>query len=192
MEKAVAAAMYWAGMRRGEIFALMPENLDWKNSLIHIVNAWKRFGDSNRELGDPKWHKKRTIPFPEQLKAAIKELWEEQGIHELVFAWKKNFQKRPHISLKECDIPGPQWTNGRMRKWINRAELDVSNRTIVPHSARHSIATMLEQDDVPIRYIQDFLGHSDYQTVKNYLHSVDGAISRVGDRINDRMKDMAG
>lgn len=185
MEKAVCAAMYWAGLRRSEIFALRPEHLDWKTPKIRVENAWKCFGLKDREMGDPKWHKKREVSFPIQLQEAIRELWEEQGQHEFVFAWKKGVIKRHHISMAECDIPGPSWVKGRLKKWIARAGIDVSGRNIVPHSARHSLATILEQENVPLRYIQDLLGHSDYKTTKGYLHSVEGTLAKVGNRISN-------
>ncbi|MDR3336045.1 MAG: site-specific integrase [Treponema sp.] len=185
MEKAVCAAMYWAGLRRAEIFALRPENLDWKTPKIRVENAWKKFGSKDRELGDPKWHKKREVPFPVQLQDAIKELWENQGKHEFVFAWKKGAVKHHPLSMGTCDIPGPGWARGRLKKWLSRAGIDVSSRNIVPHSARHSLATMLEQENVPLRYIQDLLGHSDYKTTKGYLHSVEGTLAKVGSRISN-------
>jgi integrase len=184
MEKAVCAAMYWAGLRRSEIFALRPENLDWKTPKIRIENAWKNFSSKNREMGDPKWHKKREVPFPVQLQEAIKELWAEQGQHEFVFAWRKGVVKRPHLSMQECDIPGPSWTKGRIGKWLSRAGIDTEGRNIVPHSARHSLATLLEQENVSLRHIQDLLGHSDYKTTKGYLHTVDGTLAKVGNRIS--------
>jgi site-specific recombinase XerC len=181
MEKAVCAAMYWAGLRRAEIFALRPGNLDWnwKNPVIHVESAWKNFGSSDREIGDPKWHKKRGVPFPAQLQAAIKELWDEQGTHEFVFAWRKGFKKGHCLSMAECDIPGPKWGNGRMKKWIARAGINVSGRRIVPHSARHSLATILELENVPLRHIQDLLGHSDYKTTKGYLHTIEGTLAKI-------------
>jgi integrase len=185
MEKAVCIAMYWTGLRRSEIFALRPEHLDWKTPQIRIENAWKEFGTQNREIGDPKWHRKRKVPFSIQLQEAIRDLWEEQGQHEFVFAWKKGFVKHHHISMEECDIPGPGWTRGRLKKWLARAGIDVSGRKIVPHSARHSLATILEQENVPLRYIQDLLGHSDYKTTKGYLHSLEGTLTKIGNRISD-------
>jgi integrase len=109
MEKAVCAAMYWAGLRRSEIFALRPENLDWKTPKIRIENAWKNFDRKDRELGDPKCHRKREVPFPIQLQEAIQELWEDQGRHEFVFAWKKDVMKNPGAS---------SWVSSFCKVWI--------------------------------------------------------------------------
>jgi integrase len=57
--------MFWGGMRRGEIYGLKPEDLNWDTSKITIRNAWQRYDSpENRSLGDPKWHKPRRISFP--------------------------------------------------------------------------------------------------------------------------------
>jgi integrase len=58
LEKAVCAVMFWAGLHRGELWALKPENLDWKTPKINIDHAWKLFGSNKtRKTGNPKWHK---------------------------------------------------------------------------------------------------------------------------------------
>ncbi|MDR1176937.1 MAG: site-specific integrase [Treponema sp.] len=177
MELAVAAAMFMAGLRRGEIFALKPEDLDWRTPKILIRRAWQDFDRRSREMGPTKGKKERLAPFDSVLQEAIKKLWEENGKHEFVF------------SFANGKTPGPSWTRYRFKKWIARAGIKLNGRKIVPHSSRHSLASLLEARGVSIRYIQDLLGHSDLKTTKTYLHSTDATIRDVGKKIETAMNE---
>lgn len=52
-----------------------------------------------------------------------------------------------------------------IRKYVNMAGI---NLHITPHMFRHSFATLLLEEDVDIRYIQTFLGHSSIKTTEIY------------------------
>jgi len=49
LERAVAVAMFWAGLRRAEIFGLKTNDLDWKTPKLNINHAWKQFGSVKKE-----------------------------------------------------------------------------------------------------------------------------------------------
>jgi integrase len=176
LDKAVCMAMFWAGLRRSEIWGLKVEDLDWQTPKIRICHAWKRFSSKYRELGDPKWHKIREIPFSLDLQRAIKELWAVNGKHDFVF------------SRKDGSIPSAGYIVNHLPKWFERAGIQLNGRKIVPHSARHSLASALEANNVPLRYIRDMLGHSSLETTKGYLHTVSGAINDMGAKINGMAK----
>ncbi|MDR0586029.1 MAG: tyrosine-type recombinase/integrase [Treponema sp.] len=173
MELAVCAAMFLSGLRRSEIFALKPECLDWHTPKITVKNAWQNFNRKTRVLGPPKGKKERSAPFDPVLQEAIKKLWEENGKHEFVF------------SYKDGTTPGPSWIKGRFRKWLDRAGIEPGGRKIVPHSSRHSLASLLEERGVSLRYIQELLGHSDLKTTKIYLHSTEKTIRDIGKKITE-------
>jgi integrase len=176
LDKAVCTAMFWSGLRRSELWGLKVEDLDWKTPKIKICHAWKRFNSKNRVLGDPKWHKIREIPFPLDLQQAIKELWAVNGKHDFVF------------SRKDGSVPSASYIKNHLPKWLKRAGIELNGRRIVPHSARHSIASVLEARGVPLRYIGEMLGHANLKTTKGYLHTVSGAINDMGAAINEAAK----
>ena len=175
LERAVAVAMFWAGLRRGEIFGLRYEDLDWKTPKLNIVKAWKRFGSKKkRTIGDPKWHKMRDAPFCEDLQSIIKILKETNGDQEHDYIFCK----------KDGSIPHGKWVQAKLRVWIQRAGIDTAGRRIVPHSARHSLASTLEAAGVPLRYIQDMLGHASLKTTLGYLHTPEGVINKITKKID--------
>jgi integrase len=173
MEVAVCSAMFWAGLRRSEVFALRPCDLDWSSQEIHVRKAWKNFTYKRRKLGTTKSKKERTVHFDEFLQEAIKKLWEENGQHEFVF------------SFKNGTTPGPSWIKGRFSKWIARAGIELNGRKLVPHSSRHSLASILEERNVPLRYIQELLGHSSLKTTKGYLHSTGKALRDIRNKASE-------
>ncbi|MBK5263086.1 MAG: tyrosine-type recombinase/integrase, partial [Peptostreptococcaceae bacterium] len=42
---------------------------------------------------------------------------------------------------------------------------------VTPHTFRHTFASLLLEEDVDIKYIQEFLGHSSIKTTQIYLHT---------------------
>jgi integrase/recombinase XerD len=177
MELAVCAAMFLSGLRRSEIFALKHEDLDWRTPKITVRHAWQNFDSKNkRVLGPPKGKRERVVPFDPVLQEAIKRLWEENGKHEFVFSWGNG------------EIPGPSWIDFNFKRWLKRAGIELGGRRIVPHSSRHSLASLLEERGVSLRYIQELLGHSDLQTTKIYLHSTEKTIRDIGKKISEVME----
>ena len=73
MELAVCAIMFLSGLRRSEIFALKPEDLDWVTPKITVRRAWQNFDNKEkRVLGPTKGKKERLAPFDPVLQEAIK------------------------------------------------------------------------------------------------------------------------
>jgi integrase/recombinase XerD len=153
--------MFLSGMRRGEIGALKPDCLDWSTPKITLKSSWQRYNKKNRVLGPTKNKKVRDTPFDPILQEAIKKLWEENGRHEFIF------------SFKDGRYLESSWIARRFPKWLERAGIELGGRRIVPHSSRYSLASLLEERGVSLRYIQEMLGHYDLKTTRRYLHSTE-------------------
>jgi integrase len=183
IELAVCAALFLSGLRRAEVSALKPEDLDWVTPKIILCRGWQRFNNKDKVMGPTKGKKVREAPFDLILQNAIKKLWEKNGKQEFVFSYKKITKERK-IKIETI---GSAWIKGRFKKWLECAGIELGGRRIVPHSSRHSIASLLEARGVSLRYIQDFLGHSDLKTTKNYLHSTSKTIRDIGKKISEAM-----
>jgi integrase/recombinase XerD len=173
MELAVCACMFLSGLRRAEIAALKPDCLDWSTPKITLKYSWQRYDRKNRVLGPTKSKKVREAPFDPILQEAIKKLWEENGRHESVF------------SFKDGRFLHSSWIEKRFPKWLKRAGIELKGRKIVPHSSRHSLASLLEERGVSLRYIQEMLGHFDLKTTRRYLHSTEKTIRDIGKKITE-------
>lgn len=66
---------------------------------------------------------------------------------------------------------GHQLSDQSVRNMINKyAKLAGITQHITPHMFRHTFATLLLEEDVDIRYIQQLLGHSSITTTQIYTH----------------------
>jgi len=175
IELAVCSAIFLSGLRRSEVSALKPEDLDWHTPKITVRRAWQNFESKNRVLGPPKGKKERSVSFDPVMQEAIKKLWAENGKHEFVFCWKNG------------EVIGPSWIHFNFKRWLERAGIEQNGRKIVPHSARHSLASLLEAKGVPERIIQDLLGHAHRTTTRKYLHSTEKTIRDIGAKITEVM-----
>jgi integrase/recombinase XerD len=173
MELAVCAVMFLSGLRRSEVFALKPCDLDWDTPKITVCQAWQHFDHVDKKLGPPKGKRERKAPFDPILQEAIQKLWKENGQHEFVF------------SRADGSTPGSSWISKNFKRWLTRAGIILHGRNIVPHSSRHSLATLLESHGVPLRYIQELLGHADLETTKIYLVDTAKTIRDIGKKITE-------
>jgi integrase/recombinase XerD len=54
-----------------------------------------------------------------------------------------------------------------IKRYVKIASID---KHITPHTFRHTFATLLLEEDVDIKYIQQMLGHSSIMTTQIYTH----------------------
>lgn len=138
---------YSAGLRRSEIQNLRPSDIDLKKNLVFIRDA--------------KGKKDRYSVLP-------------TGIRELLGKYME--KERPKVYLFEGTKPGEQYSFSSMNKVLKRAARSAGiQRRVHLHMLRHSFATHLLEDGHDIRYVQEFLGHTDIKTTQRYTHVVNDA-----------------
>lgn len=137
------------GLRSSDIRFLQFSNIDWKNNIIRL----KQF--------------KTKVPI--ELPLLI-------DIGEAIIDYIKN--GRPKIKSKYIFLRdlGPYTTmtsaalHNNIRTYLKKANIDYSDRKHGSHALRHSLATNLLKNRVPIAIISDTLGHSNTTVTMDYLH----------------------
>jgi len=142
---AVLETLFATGVRVHELCNLKYSDFDYRRSSLRIV------GKGNKE-------RFVYIANPE-VAAAL------QNYQRMV---KKYKLKSEYIFLSKYGQPlSTQAARNIVTKYTKLAGI---KRTITPHAFRHSFATLLLEEGVDIKYIQEFLGHSSINTTQIYLH----------------------
>jgi integrase/recombinase XerD len=151
---AVLETLFATGARVTEVCHLHTEDVDLRQGRIRIL------GKGARE---------RLLHLPEQdtLAALLdyKALWLDPPPPHPYF-----FQNRLGHRLSEQSV------RTILRRYANHAGLALR---LTPHMLRHSVATLLLEQGVDIRYIQHFLGHSSITTTQLYTAVYDHSHNQI-------------
>ena len=79
----------------------------------------------------------------------------------------KTLTRKVFISPRSGSLSRKHYNN-RLKEAVNEAGID---KNITAHSIRHSTAVSLLKKDVPLKTIQDLLGHENLETTSVYLHA---------------------
>jgi integrase/recombinase XerD len=87
---------------------------------------------------------------------------------------------------KSAAIATTSMNGSSVQGCVKRVPLTIAiNKSVSPHTLRHSIATHLFESGVSLPWIQKFLGHSNLATTLRYLHLTDDANQDGRNQLND-------
>ena len=135
------------GMRMGELFAVRWQDVDMVQGVIRVT--WNH---THGSLGSPKSGKGRVIAMSDELRAALRDHRHLNG--ELVFPWTGG----EYLTINRVKHP--------FRTCVRAAGIPL----IRLHDLRHSFASQLVVKNVPIRVVQELLGHADIRMTMRYAH----------------------
>jgi integrase len=135
-----------SGLRAGEIFNLRPQDLDFKNGLIRIM--------------DPKNNENRTAYMTETVKDMLRTRIENNK-GEYIFAERKTGGKVKTVSQT--------FDRAVEELGFNKGVEDPRQR-VVFHTLRHTFASWLAIQGTPLLTIKELLGHKSLAMTERYSH----------------------
>jgi integrase len=141
----------FSGLRRGELIALLWEDVDFENHSIRVWETVKR-----RERGVPKSRRARTVPMVDDVADALRRLKSRE----------RHTQPKDPVFVGESGeaIDG----SALRRRYVD--DLDSAGlRFLRFHDLRHTFGS-LAINSVSIVQVQAWMGHADIKTTMRYLH----------------------
>jgi len=133
---------YACGLRRGEVLALKPLDIDSARGIVRVVNG--------------KGNKSREVPIPQPLILKLREYYMESTPREYLF---------------EGAEKGKPYTASSFSKVVEKAaKVSGIKKKISPHVLRHCFATHMIERGVNLKRLQLMMGHSSINTTSIYLH----------------------
>lgn len=164
-DRCILELLYAAGLRVSEICALRLRQLDMQRGLVRV------FGKGSKE---------RLVPLHDLMCSLLDEYsrqWREQ-FHPLEDTL---FVNRSGRGLSR------QYVWKMIKKYVMLAGIQ---RSISPHTFRHSFATHLLEGGADLRSVQLLLGHADISATEIYTHVQGERLKMLHHRFHPRSRDL--
>ena len=169
----LVAAFY--GLRRGEVVGLKWDAIDFERNTItikHIVTNAKIDGKCEIVCADRAKTKSslRSLPLVSNIREKLLALREQQKENRRVCGncYSKKYDGYVFVDAMG-NIFNPRSVTANFSKLLEQNGL----RHIRFHDLRHSCASLLLANEVPLKHIQEWLGHSDIGTTANIYSHLD-------------------
>lgn len=149
------------GLRRGEILGLMAEDVDFSAGVLHVRRQLVRVDRRVFESPPKSFASVRDVPLPREL------------------ADRLRFRAGRVVNVSA----------GRLQDALEAA----CRRAMVPritlHGLRHSMAAVAAVEGIPIKVLQEMMGHAQYSTTADvYAHVDRTAVRRAGRTVAARLE----
>lgn len=167
----ILTMLYSSGCRVTEFINIKMSNLDFQYNTVGILG---------------KGNKHRKVPINKQTIKLLKKYIEIYKPTEYLFL---NHQ---HLKMTRAGIAYIIQKNVEKCK---KANPNFTNKKISPHTFRHSIATHLLDNGIPLIYIRDFLGHESVKATEIYAKAnkkvIKEALSKQGESLKTNKMNIA-
>ncbi|GAB2572395.1 tyrosine-type recombinase/integrase [Leucobacter ruminantium] len=173
----------YTGLRWGEMAGLHVEHVDTKKRRVNIRQNAVTVG-SKIEVGTPKTHEARTVPYPAFLDEEIAALIKGKGARNILFGDGEHYMPLPRTksgwfsrAVERCIAADTE----RADKAVKRGEVPppIVPR-VTPHDLRHTAASLAISAGANVKAVQRMLGHaSAAMTLDTYADLFDDDLDDV-------------
>jgi integrase len=169
-----------SGLRRGEVAGLRWADVDLDAKTLTIVNNRVSAGGRTVENDPKSVTSRRELPLPDRLVSVLKAAKRRQVAERLALG--AAYRSGSYVVSNEIGDPySPAVLSRYWRDTVKAAGL----RHIKLHAARHTCATLMHLQGVPVAVIAAWIGHKDASlTLRLYAHSQEGALRAASATLN--------
>jgi integrase len=169
-----------SGLRRGEIAGLRWADVNLEAKELTITTNRVNAGGKTVENEPKSETSRRTLPLPDRLVSVLKTAKRRQTAERLALGG--SYRSGAYVVSNEIGDPyTPSVLSRYWRETVEAAGL----RHIKLHAARHTCATLMHLQGVPVAVIAAWIGHKDASlTMRLYAHSQEDALKAASATLN--------
>lgn len=173
---------FFLGLRSGEVIRLKKSDFDFVNKRVKVINSKNPCRSKQGGYGKDRYV---AILHDGIIPLLIKYM---DGIEtEYLFAPKFNKSKNTHIDHATfSELFQTYLKNAGLLIPIKKLSNGNTQYKFRFHTLRHTVATLMLDKGLELRYIQTFLGHNDIKTTTIYTHVSTEDVQKKGNGIFER------
>jgi len=159
------AALFYTGIRRGELLGLKWEDVDFQRLRLHIRRAYVK-----GSMTTPKSGRGRHVAIAPALASLLVDVLATRRREALTFGWAETPE---WVFPSQTGSPIDQDNFERSWRRVRRRAQALGVRPLRLHCARHTYASLALASGKSVRWVADQLGHADPAlTLRVYAHVI--------------------
>ena len=165
------------GLRRSEALGVRWSRIDWEKRTVLLDTKIVEYRENGKKVVEPVDEMKnkssrRTLPLPDPVVEMLQVQKEHREVYRKMFQGSYNTQYLDYVCVNQLgELLRPSYVTDHFRELLEKYGL----RHIRFHDLRHTFASLLINQDVPLINVSNFLGHSDLSTTANIYAHLDKA-----------------
>lgn len=165
------------GLRRSEALGVRWSRIDWEKRTVLLDTKIVEYRENGKKKVEPVEEMKnkssrRTLPLPDPVVEMLQVQKDHREVYRKMFQGSYNAQYLDYVCVNQLgELLRPSYVTDHFRELLEKYGL----RHIRFHDLRHTFASLLINQDVPLINVSNFLGHSDLSTTANIYAHLDKA-----------------